>query len=144
MSGFVQNAVVLSGLLLAVIVVFMGFKFQGNSIIEVEQDDRKSYPYIYANTSSQAALDFAHPTSTENLPVLPTSIPIPMPVPVSESPSQQRITEALPRRILLLPSYGDRRVPVEVGVGVGVGVGPVNNAGERQNGRPQGLLKRYG
>ncbi len=135
-SSFVQNAVVLSGLLLAVIVLLVGFKFKDNrsATIAVEQshqDDHKDHPHMYTNTNSQAALDFAPSTSTEDLPVLPTPtstpIPIPAPIPVSESPSQQRITEALPRRVLLLPSYDDKRVPIEVG-----------------KGQPQGLLKRYG
>lgn len=128
-SGFVQNAVVLSGLLLAVIVLLVGFRFKG--ISNSHQDDRKSHPDIYTNTSSQAALDFTHPTSTEDLPVLPTPTlmptPIPAPIPISESPTQHPITEALPRRVLLLPSYDDRRVPVGIG-----------------KGQPQGLLKRYG
>lgn len=143
-SSLVQNTVVFSGLLLAVIVLFVGFKFKGNR-------PAKNHPHTYTNTrsqsaftSSQAALDFAHSTSTEDLPILPTPpsiptpIPVSVPIPVSEPPTQQPITEALPRRVLLLPSYSDRRVPVEVGVGA------VDNAGERQNGRPKGLLKRYG
>ena len=60
--------------------------------------------------------------STDNLPVLPASLPT--------TSEQSRVTDALPHRIIALPSHTDTRVPVTTGAGVGA--------------RPGGLLSRYG
>ena len=67
---------------------------------------------------------------TENLPLLSTPLPIPA-VPISEC--QPRVTDALPRRVKLLPAYPatDSKAPVIIG-------------SSGHEGRAQGLLSSYG
>jgi len=124
LPGFVQNAVIVFGLLLAIAVALLGANFPS------PQPSRVPEP----RTPARGIL-YGYPGGGEDLPLLPTpslSTPLALPaMPITES--QQRITEALPRRIKLLPASTETRTPVTVEANA-------NNTGKR----PHGLLSLYG
>ncbi len=123
----IQFAVLLLGLLLAVVIALFAH-------LKLPVTGRRQSVYA---VEIMPALDDDTPC-TENLPSLPTStssstpmlLPIPT-VPISEY--QPRVTDALPRRIKLLPAYPDTDSRTAVTVG----------SSEHAE-RSQGLLSSYG
>ncbi len=116
-----QFAVLLLGLLLAVVIALFAH-------LKLPATGRRIA--VHAVEAMSVLDDFS--PSTENLPFLSTPMPLPIPaVPISEF--QPRGTDALPRRIKLVPAYSDTddRTPVTVG-------------GSGHAGRSQGLLSMYG
>lgn len=121
----IQFAVLLLGLLLAVVIAFFAH-------LKLPVTGRRQPVYAVEIT---LALDDDTPC-TENLPLLPTSSSTPMLLPIPAVPiseCQPGVTDALPRRIKLLPAYvdTDSRTPVTVG-------------SSEHAGRSQGLLSSYG
>jgi hypothetical protein len=116
-----RNAVliiVLFGLLTALAIAWYGFKLKVPAVnVNTESNQTEQAQF---DSPSLLQSDGETP-STDNLPVLPIQIPTPS--------EQSRVTDALPRPIISLPSHTDTRTPVTMGAAAGV--------------RPGGLLSKY-
>ena len=105
----------LFGLLAALAIALYALRVPARGYLDREVS-RTSLP-----TQAFPTLDEGFTPTTDDLPVLPTQFPV--------TSEQGQVTDALPRRVLLLPSHTDTRTPVTAGAGVGT--------------RSTGLLSRY-
>ena len=110
-----ELAIVLFGLLAALAIALYAIRVPAR--VTWMEVPRTSLP-----TQAFPTIDEGFTPTTDDLPVLPTRLPI--------TSEQSRVTDALPRRVLSLPSHIDTRTPVTAGAGVGT--------------RSTGLLSRYG
>jgi hypothetical protein len=117
-----EVAIVLFGLLAALAIALYALRVPARGYLDGEV---VSVPQTASQTSlpTQAfpTIDEGFTPKTDDLPVLPTQLPV--------TSERSRVTDALPRRILSLPSHTDTRTPVTAGAGVGT--------------RSAGLLSRY-
>src|SRR2546428_682047 len=110
-----EVAIVLFGLLAALAIALYALRVPARGYLDGEVP-RTSLP-----TQAFPTIDEGFTPKTDELPVLPTQLPV--------TSERSRVTDALPRRVLSLPSHTDTRTPVTAGAGVGT--------------RSAGLLSRY-
>jgi hypothetical protein len=109
-----ELAIVLFGLLAALAIALYALRVPARGYLD--GSPRTSLP-----TQASPTIDEGFTPTTDDLPVLATQIPV--------TSEQGRVTDALPRPVLSLPSHTDTRTPVTAGAGVGT--------------RSAGLLSRY-
>lgn len=163
LSGASELIIVLFGLLIALGIALYGLKLKVPVVNVKTESSQTGQQQVDAPLLLQS--DGERP-STDNLPVLPTNTGLP--VYESFAPStdnlsttseQSRVTDALPRRIIALPSHTDTKVSVtftsraflEAGFKDSVpeltrpeGGAPKKTILVREGARPGGLLNRYG